>query len=136
MNKMTQVPKRFLLVDDDSISNFISSTTLKKSLGEVHIDYFTLPEDGLEFIKTGSIHHLPGAKTTLFLDLNMPTISGWEFLEAFEVLDESIKKRYNIYILSSSVDPNDVIRAKANAMVIDFIEKPLNRATVCAMFEL
>ncbi|MBA3986288.1 MAG: response regulator [Flavobacteriales bacterium] len=131
---MTQITKRFLLVDDDPTSNFISRMALKKSLGEVHINVFTIPEDGLEFIKSGPSHNPPDGKTTLFLDINMPSISGWEFLEAFELFDASIKEQYNIYILSSSLDPSDINRAKANPLVLDFIEKPLNNATLLKIF--
>jgi CheY-like chemotaxis protein len=131
---MKQIAKRFLLVDDEPLSNFISILTLKKLLGEVHIDDFTDPEDGLDFIKSEPSHNPPDGQTTLFLDINMPKISGWEFLDAFELFDESIKEQYNIFILSSSIDPSDINRAKANPLVADFIEKPLNNATLIKIF--
>ncbi len=131
---MTQKTKRFLLVDDDPISNFISIMALKKSLGEVQIDEFTFPEDGLEFVKSGPSHNPPNGKTTLFLDINMPTMSGWEFLERLELFDSSIKEQYNIYILSSSFNPSDINFAKANPLVVDFIKKPLNDATILKIF--
>jgi len=134
---MTQITKRVLIVDDDEIANFISMMMLKKSLGEVHIDDFTIPEDALEFIRSGPSHNPSEAdgKTTLFLDINMPTLSGWEFIEAFELFDASIKEQYNIYILSSSVDHKDIYLAKANPLVIDYIEKPLNHATLLKIFD-
>lgn len=131
---MTQKTKRFLLVDDDSISNLLAKRTLKSVLGEIYINDFIVPEDGLKFIQSEPSHNPPDGKTTLFLDLNMPTISGWEFLEKFESFDASIKEQYDIYILSSSVDPSDINRAKTNPLVIDFIEKPLNEATLLKMF--
>jgi response regulator RpfG family c-di-GMP phosphodiesterase len=131
---MTQITKRFLLVDDDPISNLISKMALKKSLGQIHIDDFTNPEDGLEFMKSEPSHNPPDGKTTLFLDIIMPTISGWEYLEEFDLFDTSIKEQYDIYILSSSVYPKDINRAKENPLFIDFIEKPLNKATLLNMF--
>lgn len=131
---MEQISKRFLLVDDDPMSNLISKMTIKKSLGEVYIDDFTIPEDGLEFIKSKPNHNPPDGKTILFLDLNMPTISGWEFLEAFKLFDPSIKEQYDIYILSSSLDPKDINRAKKNSLVVDFIEKPLKKAMLVEIF--
>ena len=131
---MTQTTKRFLLIDDDPMSNFISIRVLENSLGEVHIDDFTVPEEGLEFIKSRHSHIPSDGKTILFLDINMPTLSGWEFLEAFELLDESIKECYIIFILSSSVNLNDVNIAKANPLVVDFIEKPLNNASLLKIF--
>lgn len=131
---MTQITKRFLLVDDDPLHNSLSKMVLKKSFEEVHINVFTIPEDGLEFIESEPSHNPPDGKTTLFLDINMPTISGWEFLEEFELFDASIKEQYNIYILSSSVDRSDRNRAKENPLVVDFIEKPLNKAMLVKMF--
>ncbi|REG82496.1 response regulator [Algoriphagus antarcticus] len=131
---MTQITKRFLLVDDDPISNLITKMMLKKSFDEVHIKDFTIPEDGLKFMKAEPSHNPPDGKTTLFLDINMPSLSGWDYLEEFELFDASIKEQYDIYILSSSVDPKDINRAKENPLVIDIIEKPLNKVTLLKMF--
>ena len=131
---MTRITKRFILVEDDELSNFISIRALESLLGTIHIDDFTIPEDGLEFIKSGSSHATHDGKITLFLDINMPTLSGWEFLDEFDLFDQSIKDQYNIYILSSSVNIDDINRAKMNPLVVDFIEKPLNKAAVDKLF--
>ena len=64
----------------------------------------------------------------------MPYLSGWEFLEAFDLFDTAIKEQYDIYILSSSVAQNDIDLAKENPYVIDFIEKPLNKAKLTTLF--
>lgn len=131
---MKQTIKRFLLIDDDPMSNFISARILENSFGTVHIDHFTVPGEGLEFIKN-KLDNIPtDEKTALFLDIGMQLMSGWEFLEAFDLFDPSIKDRYNIYILSSSVRINDINIAKANPLVIDFIEKPLNGGKVLKIF--
>lgn len=131
---MTQLTKRFLIVDDDPINNFLSIMAIKQAFNEVQINDFTVPEDGLEFMKSEDNYNPADGKTTLFLDINMPNISGWEYLEAFELFDSSIKEQYDIYILSSSVNPNDINRAKENPLVIDFIEKPLSKASVLKIF--
>ncbi len=131
---MTQIPKRFLLVDDNPITNMLTKMVLKKSLGEVHVNDFISPEDGLEFMKPEPIYNPPDGKTILFLDINMPTMSGWEYLEEFELFDASIKEQYNIFILSSSINLNDINLAKANPLIVDFIEKPLKNATLLKMF--
>jgi CheY-like chemotaxis protein len=133
---MTQLTKRFLLVDDDPLNNSLTKIILKKVLGEVHINDFTLPEDGLEFINSRASHNILDGKTTLFLDLNMPYLSGWDFLEEFDLFEASIKDQYNIYILSSSINLNDINLAKENTYVIDFIEKPLDSAKLIKIFGL
>lgn len=131
---MAQVLKRFFLVDDDPLNNTLTKMILRKSFDEVEVIDFTIPEDGLEFIKSEPSNTPPDGKTTLFLDINMPTLTGWEFLEAFNRFDASIKEQYNIYILSSSINYNDINLAKANPLVLDFIEKPLNKAKLVRIF--
>lgn len=126
--------KRFLLVDDDPQNNFLSKMVLKKLFGDVDVNDFLIPEDGLEFIEAEPIHDTSDGKTTLFLDINMPSMTGWEFLEKFNTFKTSLNEQYNIYILSSSVDISDINRAKANPLVIDFIQKPLKKLTLLNMF--
>lgn len=125
-----EIIKRFILIDDDPINNFLNKMILKKSFDVVKVNDFTNPKDGLGFIKSEINHTNPDGKTIVFLDINMPTISGWDFLEAFELLDPTIKEQYNIYILSSSVDPSDINRARTNSLVMGFVEKPLKKATL------
>jgi len=124
---MTQKTKRFLIVDDDPLNNFLTKTVLKKSFDAVYVNDFTIPEEGLEFIKSEVNYSASDEKTILFLDINMPTLTGWEFLEAFKLLNESVKAQYNIYILSSSVNISDINCAKEHQLILDFIEKPLNK---------
>ncbi|MGY3055124.1 CheY-like chemotaxis protein [Pedobacter sp. UYEF25] len=131
---MEQTTKRFLLIDDDPISIFISIMVLEDALGKIQVDEFSIPEDGLEFIKHRKNDDPESGQIVLFLDINMPSMSGWEFLEAFELFDATIKDRYDIYILSSSVNAKDINLAKANPRVVDFVEKPLISASLRKIF--
>src|SRR3982751_6711155 len=128
---MTGTQRQFLIVDDDPQNNFLSRMALRKSLGEVQVTDFIVPEEGLEYIRNHS--HADG-KTILLLDINMPGMSGWEFLEKFKTLEENIKNQYEIYILSSSVDLRDIEKARENSLVVDFIEKPLGPNRLLEMF--
>lgn len=130
---MSKQTNRFLIVDDDPQNNILSKMALRKSLGEIEVKAFVIPEVALEYIES-EYKNIPHDKTILFLDINMPTLSGWEFLDKFETFAEEIKKQFNIYILSSSVDPADIQRAKQNPLVKDFIEKPLNKVILKEMF--
>ena len=126
--------KQFLIVDDDPQNNSLSRMAIRKVLGNVPVKDFEVPETGLEYIgkdfETGSSDE----KTVLLLDINMPTMTGWEFLEEFDKLSENIKMQFQIYMLSSSVDPSDIERATSNPLVTDFIEKPLNKEDLEKMF--
>ncbi|REK05662.1 MAG: response regulator [Bacteroidetes bacterium] len=131
---MAKSSKRFLIVDDDPQNNALNKIVLRKSFGEVEVKDFVVPEEALEYLETEFINKPLEEKVTLFLDINMPTLTGWEFLDKFNSLSEPVKKQFNIYMLSSSVDPADIQRANLNPLVIDFIEKPLNKAILTKIF--
>ena len=63
----------------------------------------------------------------IFLDINMPVMNGWDFLEELEHIKSSFSRLPRIYILSSTVDPEDYKRAKSFEAVVDFISKPLSK---------
>lgn len=115
--------KNFIVVDDDPWNNNICAFNLKKSLGEVHIHSFLLPARALLFIENEFLKHVQ--PTILFLDINMPELNGWQFLEQFDKFSDDIKSNITIYMLSSSINYADVIKAKASRYVKDFISKPL-----------
>ncbi|MGZ3778584.1 MAG: response regulator [Mucilaginibacter sp.] len=123
---------KFILVDDDDFTNILHDIILKDTLGEqTEIEAFTEAEKGLEFIKekyAESSDH-----TILFLDINMPRICGWEFLEQFEEFGEAIKRQIDIYILSSSVDGRDRDKAEANKNVKGFLSKPLTTEVILSI---
>src|ERR1700761_1753382 len=123
---------KFILVDDDDFTNFVNDMILKNALGEkVVVDSFEKPEEALEFIQkthTGNSDH-----TILFLDINMPRINGWGFLERYEKFNETVKKQINIYILSSSVDPRDERKAEENKNVLGFLSKPLSTEIIISI---
>jgi CheY-like chemotaxis protein len=131
---MTKSIKRFLLVDDDPLNNYLSKVVLEMSLGVVEIKDFVNPELALNYIENEFEYKPLEEKTILFLDINMPTLSGWEFLDKFNKLEEAIKNQFSIYMLSSSIDPFDIERVKLNPYLIDFIEKPLDKTIIAEMF--
>ena len=61
----------------------------------------------------------------IFLDINMPVMNGWEFMEEFVKIRSTIQKKIDIYILSSSTDSIDIQKAKSNPEITDYIVKPL-----------
>jgi response regulator RpfG family c-di-GMP phosphodiesterase len=119
---------RFVIVDDDPLNNALCQVIIKTTIAEAEVKTFTLPEKVLEYIVVE--YSKIGHEAILLLDLNMPTMSAWEFLEEFEKFDEKIKDCLKIYILSSSVDPRDIERASANKNVFDYIVKPLTSEIV------
>ena len=123
--------RKYIIVNDDPFNNTLCSMILKNILGEIDIKTFTVPEEGLAFIENEYMTNLEPA--ILFLDINMPTLTGWEFMEQYEKFSEEVKKQISIYILSSSVDQRDKDKAKANQYIKDFISKPLKRETILSI---
>ena len=118
--------KNFIVVDDDSVNNLICRKVIKLVFPEADVLTFTNPEKALLFIK--SIYtYSPGKTTIVLLDINMPILSGWDFLEKFEGFDANIKEQLKIYMLSSSTDQLDKDLANENKNVCGYIEKPLDK---------
>ncbi|ABZ93568.1 Receiver protein of a two-component response regulator [Leptospira biflexa serovar Patoc strain 'Patoc 1 (Ames)'] len=116
-------PNRFLLVDDDPVNNVLTKLTIKRTFNSVEIIDFTEPDEALAFIKE-ECENSP-TPSLLLLDINMPSLSGWEVLERLSEIEGAVKKYFVIFMLSSSVDPSDRDRAQKNPIVTGYFEKPL-----------
>lgn len=130
MNKLT----RFIVIDDDLINNMLCRHIITKVFHDVDIETFNNPEKGLEYISRKYADSQIEILTVLFLDINMPVWSGWDFLDHFEKLEEKIKKQIRIFMLSSSIDATDSDRARRNKNVVDYFEKPLDKITLQKVF--
>ena len=116
---------RFVVIDDDPISNTLCKMMINRVIGEIEVRTFTLPDKGFEYISSEYSKAGFGLHSIILLDLNMPLMTGWEFLERFEELDKKIKNQYKIFIHSSSANLLDMQRARTYKTVVDYIIKPL-----------
>lgn len=125
------VGQRVVIIDDDRLNNLICKKLIEIVSGDIAptVVDFTSPELGLHYI-SDSCSTMNGNHVTLLLDLNMPNMSGWDFLVEFEKLDEHCKAAFTVFIVSSSHDPIDHRRAALNPNVKDFIVKPLTKDVV------
>ncbi len=113
-----------ILVDDDPVSNMITKSIIglanKDTLVNTYSDPFTALEEIKSFTKSNS-----ESKIIIFLDITMTPMSGWDFLSEFENMKLNSQKQFRIYMLSSSVDTRDKIRAYSNSLVSGYFDKPL-----------
>ena len=122
----------FIVVDDDVVNNLICRKIINHVFPKADVQTFVNPETALIYIK--SIYtDSNGKPTILLLDINMPILSGWDFLEEFESFKSSIKRQIKIYMLSSSREPQDKDRASKNKNVYGYIEKPLSKEIITEM---
>lgn len=131
-NNNTAITRNFILVDDDHINNHLCRKIITNIFPDSDVQTFTDPDTALVYITTMN-GNSPDRNAILFLDINMSTQTGWDFLEAFERFDTQVKERLKIYMLSSSVDQRDKDRAAKNINVCGYIEKPLSKEQLCKL---
>lgn len=122
--------ERIICVDDDPLCLLLAEVTIKESnlANEIHLaesapaaisllkDLYSKDDQNLESQESF---------TLIFLDINMPGMNGWDFLEIFEKEFQHLFGQVRIFILSSSIDTADIIRSKQYKSVDDYIAKPL-----------
>lgn len=105
---------KVVLIDDDPINNFVNRKLILKLKGDCEITEFLNAVDALEYLKTNSAD-------VIFLDLAMPEVDGWGFLEAYKQLN----LHYPVFVLTTSIDPLDRERAEQYPELSGFFIKPL-----------
>lgn len=127
---------RYLIVDDDKANNMLCKMILQKTFAEAEVISYDCPREALNYINNHCLISDDNFKTVIFLDINMPDITGWEFLDIFKDFNENIRSFFTIYMLSSSVDYKDKNLATENPLVEGYIEKPLTRDKIKNIFSL
>ena len=112
------------IIDDDDIIVYGAKRIMKEISFSDHILVFNNGQDALTGLKEVGANG-EDFPSVIFLDLNMPIMDGWEFLEAFIKFPGFQKENVTIYIISSSVDPRDLLRAKEYSIVSKYILKPI-----------
>lgn len=116
--------KKLLIVDDDEVYTYITKRIIEQSNLASQIKIFKNGKEAIDFIEEtkGEIELLPDV---ILLDLSMPILDGWGFLEEYILLKPYFGKKITLYIVSSSISPSDYQRAKEYSDVSDFIIKPI-----------
>ncbi|MCY2687740.1 response regulator [Salinimicrobium sp. TH3] len=127
-------PKYYIVVDDDKTNNLICEFTIKSFNPQAVIMLFLEPEEALMFIKEDYSGGAVDFPTILFLDVNMPGMSGWEFLDVFQKFEEHIKNQFQIFILTSSIEDFSN-EAKLYPFVSGFLSKPLKKDKLKGLVE-
>lgn len=132
---MTQKGTSIVLIDDDLAMNYLHKRLfLKLQFGETLVPFYNC-NDALKELKKLNSLFIDSSLLVIFLDINMPGMDGWSFLEEFETIQSTLKYNVKIFILSSSINPEDIIKAKQNNFVTDYLIKPLNQEGVNSIIE-
>jgi CheY-like chemotaxis protein len=124
--KIAKELKNIILVDDDEIMVYLTKRLVDKTdLAELS-QVFGNGKELIDFLKQN--HNKPDLlPEVIFLDLFMPVMDGWEFLEEYDQIKPTLSKEITIYIITSSVSPADFNKAKNNKYVSDYVVKPMNK---------
>jgi CheY-like chemotaxis protein len=118
--------KVIMLVDDDQNDNFFHEREIKKINPAITVIEKTTGLDGLEYLESNK-ENKEVMPDLIFLDINMPILDGWDFLEKYKQLDKELQDLVVIIMLSTSGYPEDIERAMSYSCVSDYIIKPLTK---------
>ena len=115
---------RVLLIDDDKITNTLNEMVIKKSGYAERIESVQNGIEALEYLMKDQGEGYP-RPDLMFLDINMPGMDGWEFIEEYSKLDKRYQGNLIVVMLTTSLNPDDKDRSDDSNQLNDFINKPL-----------
>jgi CheY-like chemotaxis protein len=119
--------KKIFVIDDNDIDRYIITSMMERYKFAKDAPEFNMAQKALDWLEENK-HSASTLPEIILLDINMPEMNGFEFLDAFERFPAEMKKQISIFILTSSNNPDDAERADANPLVCGFLNKPLNEA--------
>ena len=129
MNQVNVPPSRYqtvMVVDDNEIDRYIAEGVIIKNRFSEKVIVAESAADALSFIEAHA--DKPGElPQVIFLDINMPEMYGFDFLDRYEKLPGQVKKNCIIMMLTTSLDSSDKKAASENKYVSMFLNKPLNK---------
>lgn len=125
---MSKKLNRILLIDDDEPTNVLNTTLLEEAGCAEHIEAVETAQAALRYLSTECQRldsHDCKCPDLIFLDINMPAMNGWEFMERYSKLSEELHQRTRVVMLTTSINPEDRLKAGKIPWVADFETKPI-----------
>src|ERR1035437_4402808 len=127
--------KIICIIDDEEISHLIVKTIIKRLDIQTHFLPFNSGEDAITALKQLSVSNVE-LPDIILLDINMPVMDGWEFLNNFIKIKPQIDKKIEIYILSSSTAIEDINKSQKYAEISGYLCKPIAAETLRNIIQL
>ena len=126
-----------IFADDDEISRIVGSKMLRNIGFKNAISHFENGSETLHFVekKASQKNTSPANPVLVFLDINMPVMDGWDFLDKFSKLPPAVRQLFFIIMLTSSIDDGDRDKANSYAAIRGYFHKPLSRTKLLALLQ-
>ncbi|TAG57745.1 MAG: response regulator [Cytophagales bacterium] len=127
-----------MLIDDNEIDNLINQKMIESINMTENIFIHSGAKSALEYlkniekIKIGAENFLP---ELIFLDIDMPLMDGFQFIDEFDKLSDTTKLYCKIVLLTSSLDPKDISKSKKNTQILKYMNKPLSQDNLKKLIE-
>jgi len=115
-----------MIIDDNIIDLYIISRMITKNNFGKNILHYTEAEDAMKYLQNNQ-DNIAALPEIIFIDIYMPLMSGFEFMEEYEKLSITLKKYCRAYIVSSTIDNEDIARSINNKNVVSFHVKPITK---------
>ncbi len=114
-----------VVIDDNPGNNLICRILVQNEAFANEFKDFLSPMEAIDYLKKIAVEHKEAFPEVIFLDINMPEMDGWEFLNSFRELPSEVTENCKIFMVSSSIYSKDLERAATHDLITGFITKPL-----------
>lgn len=122
-------PLQVAIIEDSIEDRFFLRRALKEVRPDCEVVEFSFVEESLAFLRSPDRAQLD----LIFVDINTPRMTGFDFIDAYETLYPELKKLTKVYVISSSINPDDSTRAETHPVVAGFLRKPITAEDLAAI---
>lgn len=115
-----------MIIDDNVIDLYIASRMITKNIFGNNVLAYTKAQEALDYLRDNQ-NNEEALPQIIFVDIYMPIMSGFEFLTSYNDLPEKVKNYCQVYVLSSTIDDYDIVRASTDVNIISFQVKPITK---------
>lgn len=115
-----------MIIDDNMIDSYIISRMITKNNFGRNVLHYTDAQQAIAYLQANQ-YDVTKLPQIVFVDIYMPLMSGFEFLDAFDKLSADLKNHCRAYVISSTIDSDDIARSRTNSNVVSFHIKPITK---------